>query len=232
MQIAICRLYETYPDAVVVVESLREAGVPDEDISLISNNSDNWFDANAARADEQGKTSGQAAKSSEAKSAAGSASPQGDASSERIEGGILGAAVGATAGVAASLLGGAIALATLAVPGLGPAVGVGWLLALVGAGAAVGGATGGIIGALTSAGVDEADAHVYAEGVRRGGSLVAARVPPEDAKRVEEVMEPRAVDIDERAADYRRSGWQSFNPEAPAYSADEVRSERELHRAA
>jgi len=31
----------------------------------------------------------------------------------------------------------------------------------------VGGGAGGLIGALTVSGVDECDAHVYAEGVRR-----------------------------------------------------------------
>jgi len=43
--------------------------------------------------------------------------------------------------------------------------------------ALAGGATGGIIGALTQTGVSQEDAQVYAEGVRRGGSLVTVRVP-------------------------------------------------------
>ena len=66
----------------------------------------------------------------------------------------------------------------LAVPGIGPVVGLGWLAATaVGAvtGAAVGAATGGLIGSLTEAGVSEQDAHVYAEGVRRGGTLLSVR---------------------------------------------------------
>ena len=42
------------------------------------------------------------------------------------------------------------------------------VLAHPAAGAVAGGAAGGIIGSLTRAGVDEDDAHVYAEGVRRG----------------------------------------------------------------
>ena len=36
-------------------------------------------------------------------------------------------------------------------------------------GAVVGGAAGGLVGSLTNAGVPEADANFYAEGVRRGG---------------------------------------------------------------
>ena len=54
-------------------------------------------------------------------------------------------------------------------------VAAGWLVATA-AGAAAGGLTGGIIGALTQAGVSDEDAQVYAEGVRRGGTLVTARV--------------------------------------------------------
>jgi len=40
-----------------------------------------------------------------------------------------------------------------------------------------GAATGTIVGALTEAGVSEEEAPLYAEGVRRGGTLVSARVP-------------------------------------------------------
>jgi hypothetical protein len=100
------------------------------------------------------------------------------------------------------------------------------------AGAAVGGVTGGLLGALTSAGVSEADAQVYAEGVRRGGSLVTARVQPGDVNRVESSMDRRAVDIEQRGADYRGAGWKSFNPAAAPYTADQVRNERHLHQAA
>ena len=39
---------------------------------------------------------------------------------------------------------------------------------------------GGILGALTEAGVSEEDAQVYAEGVRRGGTLLTVRVPEAD----------------------------------------------------
>ena len=63
----------------------------------------------------------------------------------------------------------------LAIPGIGPVVAAGWL-ASTAAMAAAGGATGGLIGALTQSGIGEDDAHAYAEGVRRGGTLVTARV--------------------------------------------------------
>jgi hypothetical protein len=99
-----------------------------------------------------------------------------------------GAGVGTVLGGGVGLLAG---LGLLAVPGLGPVVGLGWLAATaVGAvtGAAVGAATGGMIGSLTEAGVPEADAHVYAEGVRRGGTLLSVRAPEGQAQEVEAIL--------------------------------------------
>jgi len=97
------------------------------------------------------------------------------------EGAATGAGVGAVVGGAGGLLAG---LGMLAIPGVGPVVAAGWLAATVAgaaAGAVAGGAAGGIIGSLTSAGVDEDDAHVYAEGVRRGSTLVSVRVDDDQA---------------------------------------------------
>src|ERR1700685_1803679 len=96
--------------------------------------------------------------------------------SNAAEGAGTGAGVGAAIGGVGGLLTG---LGLLAIPGVGPVVAAGWLVATaVGAatGAALGGVAGGIIGSLTSAGVPENDAHFYAEGLRRGGALVTARV--------------------------------------------------------
>ena len=74
-------------------------------------------------------------------------------------------------------------LGLLAIPGLGPVVAAGWL-ASTALGAAVGGAAGGLIGALTAAGVSKEDADIYAEGIRRGGTLVTARVPDAERRKV------------------------------------------------
>lgn len=90
-----------------------------------------------------------------------------------------GAGIGALAGGAGGLLAG---LGVLAIPGIGELVAVGWLVsALAGAtaGAIVGGATGGLVALLTEHDIDERDAHVFAEGLKRGGTLVTARVADE-----------------------------------------------------
>ena len=245
MQVTIARLYETHADAVRVVDALLIAGVPAQDISMLSNNADNWVDSGASAANPaDAKPDAKSAATKPADAMPSLATPAhakpaakraevtpGTAVSRspQFEGGVVGAAIGAAAATAGTVVG---TLALLTIPGVGPVAGAGWLLGLLVAGAAVGGATGGILGALASAGVSEADASVYAEGLRRGGSLVTARVSPADVPRVQTVMEEGAVNIAERRGDFRRSGWQTFDPAAPPYSAKQIRSERLLHRAA
>jgi len=132
-----------------------------------------------------------------------------------------GAAVGAGVGGAGALLAG---LGLIAIPGLGPVVAAGWLAttavtaAGAAAGAAVGAATGGLIGALTADGIHPDEAHVYAESIKRGGTLVVARVPnlrldaARDMLAAHETVDPR----DRRAA-YEQDGWTGFDSSAPLH---------------
>ena len=132
-----------------------------------------------------------------------------------------GAGIGAVVGGAGGLLTG---LGIMAIPGVGPVVAAGWLAATaVGAvaGAAVGGAAGGIIGAMTESGIPERDAHVYAEGVRRGGTLVTARVDDPmvaDAQRI--LGQSTAVNVAARRRDYEAAGWTVFDPDAGPYDPE------------
>lgn len=139
----------------------------------------------------------------------------------------VGAGVGAAIGGAGGLLTG---LGIMAIPGVGPVVAAGWLAAtLAGAvgGAVVGGVAGGLIGALTESGVSEEDAHVYAESVRRGGSLVTARVPEERAVEADAILAGTArVDLVTRREVYTREGWQNFDPNAAPYTQEEIERER------
>jgi len=79
-------------------------------------------------------------------------------------------------------------LGSLAIPGVGPIVAAGWLIATL-TGAGVGAAAGGLLGSLTGAGVDEADAKGYADHVGRGGTLVTVRASDQDAAQVEHILE-------------------------------------------
>jgi len=113
-----------------------------------------------------------------------------------------GASIGTVVGGGAGLLAG---LGVLTIPGIGPVVAAGWL-ASTALGAAVGAATGGIIGALTDAGMSEDEAEFYAEGIRRGGTLVSVRVPSARALAIEGIMARyNAIDPEIRVAPIRRT---------------------------
>ena len=116
-----------------------------------------------------------------------------------------GAGVGAALGGGAGLLTG---LGLMAIPGVGPVVAAGWLIATAvgaAAGAVAGGAVGGMIGALTASGVSEDDANVYAEGVRRGGTLVTAHVDDQRVSQAREILQ-RSRSGSGRAAECLSSG--------------------------
>jgi len=142
-----------------------------------------------------------------------------------------GGAIGMVLGGGAGLLAG---LGLLAIPGVGPVVASGWLVATAigaGVGGGAGAISGGVIGSLTSAGISREHAHVYAEGVRRGGTLVTARVDDDRAAAVTEIIgRHRSVDPDTRGRVYRDEGWNAFDDAAPPYTAAELERERERTR--
>ena len=201
----ISRLYNSYDRAAQAVRDLEAAGVPHSEISIVANNSDDWYSKNggAKRVDRDR-----------------------DGVDDRAEGAGAGAGIGAGVGGAAGLLAG---LGLLAIPGVGPVVAAGWLVATA-AGAAAGAVTGGIVGALTQAGVSEEDAQVYAEGVRRGGTLVTARVNDADASRLEATLDGASLRTSDLRSAYSKTGWKSFDQSAKPYSADQVRKERSLYQ--
>lgn len=118
-----------------------------------------------------------------------------------------GAGIGAAIGGLGGLL---VGLGALAIPGVGPVIAAGPLLAAL-TGAGVGAVTGGIVGALIDLGIPDEEAHIYSEGLRRGHVLVIAQVPDASANAVTRIMErPGLVDIHRQADTWRASGWKSF----------------------
>src|SRR5215831_11529201 len=101
--------------------------------------------------------------------------------------------VGGIVGLAA----GAIAVA---IPGIGPLIAAGPLAGALG-GLAVGAAAGGLIGLLRDHGVSEEEAKFYAEGIKRGGSLVLVHDVPDDrADAARKVLDEHgAVGVEELA---------------------------------
>jgi hypothetical protein len=191
-------LFASYDEAERAVRDIEASGIPHGEISIVANNSDNKY-----------RLAGEGGPSKAAKGAEAGAT----------FGGVVGGGTGLLAG-----------LGMLAIPGVGPVIAAGWLVATaVGAvaGAAVGGAAGGIVGSLTRAGVNEHHAHVYAEGVRRGGTLVTARVAEDRADAVEAIMaKHQSIDPDVRGLAYRTDGWKAFDEKAVPYSRSELESER------
>jgi len=71
---------------------------------------------------------------------------------------------------------------------------------------------------------------VYAEGIRRGGTLVTARVPDGDRARCEAIIDRASVNIQDREGAYRKSGWSQFDNNASPYTAEEALRERNSYR--
>lgn len=140
-----------------------------------------------------------------------------------VSGAAAGAGIGGALGGGAGLLAG---IGLLAIPGLGPVVAAGWLAATA-VGAAAGAATGGIVGALVDSGVSREHADVYSESIRRGGTLVTARVTDQEAARLEGLLDRHnPIDPAERGRLYRQEGWASFDPKAPPYRPSAADIER------
>src|ERR1044071_460528 len=161
--ITVSRLYKDHDTGARVVAELERAGIPNRDISIISNNESGWFKGDGSKRIDR----------------------DADGVDDRAEGAATGAGVGATLGGVAGLLAG---LGLLAIPGIGPVVAAGWL-ASTAAMATAGGTAGGLIGALTQSGHDENEARTSAEGVQRGGTLVTVRVDDSRSATAEAIMQ-------------------------------------------
>jgi hypothetical protein len=186
-------LFETFAAAQSAVQDLVDSGFDRNQVSLVANDSRGEYRSVRAVSDDS------------ASEGAGTGA---------VSGGLIGGVLGLLVGLGA-----------LAIPGIGPVLAAGPLAAAVGsvaaaagtaaAGAGIGAAAGGILGALIGAGVPEDEAHAYAEGVRRGGTLVSVSAGDEQAEIAERIMaRSGAVDIDARRREWRSAGWERFEPGA------------------
>jgi hypothetical protein len=199
----ITRVYDTYAAAEAAVRDLEAAGLSDSSIGIVASNADGWH-----------------------KPGGGNVDPKHDkarhGNDDRATGAAAGGGLGVVAGGAVGVLAG---LGMLAIPGVGPVVAAGWLAAAA-TGAFAGGATGGLVGALAGSGTSKENAELYAEAVRRGGSIVTARVPDEEQSRYAAILDRSAIDITQRAVLWRNTGWNGYDAAAPAFTADEVSRDR------
>ena len=200
----ITRLFDSFSQAEHAVIELERVGVPHGDISLVSHDS-NHKDTPADVREPRDHTASEAAGR--------------DAGVGAALGGVIGAGGGVLAG-----------LGLLAIPGLGPVVAAGWL-ASAAVGALVGGVVvagaGGIVGALTHSGVSQEEAEFYAEGVRRGGTLVSAKVDDDKVAIAQSALDSQPyVNVADRRAAYAQEGWTRFDENAAPYTQDEIDRER------
>ncbi len=139
------------------------------------------------------------------------------------DGATTGASLGLAAGAGAGLL---ASLGMIAIPGIGPLVAAG-VLATTLAGAAAGAVGGGLVGALVDYGVSEEEAPIYAENLRRGGTLVSVRADNDRVRDAELIMQRFSpVDVRERETTYRGEGWTGYDPDAPVYTPEQREAER------
>jgi len=171
MMITLSRLYPDGADARAVVGELKAAGLPEDDIGIIAS-------SRSVRMEISGL-----------ENAGDILVRDDDGHDDRAQTVNRGAGIGAALGGAAGLLAG---LGAFALPGIGTVVAAGWLAAAL-AGVVAGGAAGGVVGALIEAGVSENDAAHYAEGVRRGGTLITIRVMGQDRAFYQDILTGKAV---------------------------------------
>ena len=212
----IAHLYDTYEHAQTVVTELEAAGFSHENVSIVANQGVSDAYANS--------TATTAYPATDATATTGTYTSGITTAPDATTGAGTGASIGTIIGGGAGLLAG---IGALAIPGIGPIVAAGWLVAaLTGAGA--GAAAGGLLGSLTGAGVPEENAHVYAEGVRRGSTLVTVRADDARVTEAEAIMGRYSpVDIDKRGADYRSTGtWDRFDETRGAMTPEELAAER------
>src|SRR4051795_721900 len=99
-----------------------------------------------------------------------------------VTGGTTGAVIGGTLGWLAGI-------GSLAIPGLGPFIAAGPIMAAL-AGVGVGGAVGGIVGALVGMGIPEYEAKRYEGRVVKGGILLSVHSDDSDwTKRARDILE-------------------------------------------
>lgn len=189
-------IYDNFQVANDAVRELVDSGFSRDNISIIANNQRGEY--NTTR-----KTT----------------TTEGDAVADETGAGAgVGAGIGAAIGGIGGLL---VGLGALTIPGIGPVIAAGPLavalstLTGAGVGAVAGGVTGGLLGALIGLGIPEDEAGYYAEGVRRGGVLVTVQADEYNADQITSILNRHdPVDINERATEWRSTGWSGYDPNA------------------
>jgi len=131
----------------------------------------------------------------------------GDGTGPVAKGAVAGGVLGGAAGLAASLAG-------LALPGIGPILAAGPIVATLAA-AGAGAVAGGVVGKLSHIGGERNDAAPYAESLERGGTLLTLRTDDSRADEASAILRKAgALDVARRDEDWRATG-STGNARAP-----------------
>src|SRR5512133_2766461 len=192
-------LYDHFEDAQQALNDLHDADFRSEDISLVARDSSGEY---SRYFEDQRRQQ----------------------MKEDVGGGAAaGAGIGAVLGGLGGLL---VGLGALMIPGIGPIIAAGPIATAL-AGAGVGAVAGGVVGALVDLGIPEEHAKLYAEGIRRGGTLVVVRTQDNLAEQARMLLNRFSpVDIENRAEDWRQNQWTGFNTSGQPLNADEMEFNR------
>lgn len=87
-----------------------------------------------------------------------------------------------------------------------------------------------LAGGLTQRGVPDDEARFYAEGVRRGGTLVVLEVDEDRTQDVVSVFnEHQPVQVDRRREAWQEEGYEGYDADADRYTEEEATAERERY---
>jgi len=223
MSKTIVALYDTYDEAQRAVDALQAAGIDNNEISVLGHGGSQMGGSQTGRSMSGGTDAGR---------------PLGTGLSEGSTTG-TGAGLGSTGlGTTGTGIGDPMATPGMAtssfhhrdhdVPGIGTARVGGPISSYFGGGS---GGQGGILNALRSHGVPESDAHAYAEGVRRGGTLLMLQVDEDKVPAAIDVLERHEpIDIEQRTAHWQSSGWTRFDESAGPYGATAIDADRQRFR--
>jgi hypothetical protein len=127
---------------------------------------------------------------------------------------------GGTGAVVGGALGWLLGIGAIAIPGLGPFIAAGPIMAAL-AGAGVGGAVGGITGALIGMGIPEYEAKRYEGRVKDGGILLSVHSDSSDwTKRAKEILKRTG------AQDISSTGEAGADDKSENVTSDDVRLPR------
>jgi hypothetical protein len=173
-QLSVYGVVNTTDKVAKIIHSLMNKGVNPEEISILSIHETEEASQRNWRTETRipDPNLGEALNASNAEEIG----PHFESDTHASEGATIGVATGGLLGGAFGLIAG---LGILAIPGIGPLIAAGPLLAAL-SGLSAGGTLGGIMGALIGNGIPENEAHYYESHVRGGKILLTVRVSEED----------------------------------------------------